>query len=93
MSMLWLTTALGVLMLLSLAVIAGILLLGTLVCLLSRGLDLLLATDAQAVDGVLYVGNARKRLLANAVYTLLNEAGSRDRAFWACLAAAFSTDW
>lgn len=48
MSMLWLTTALGVLMLLSLAVIAGILLLGTLVCLLSRGLDLLLSTTPPA---------------------------------------------
>lgn len=48
MSMLWLTTALGVLMLLSAGVIAGILLLGTVVYVLSRGLDLLLSTETPA---------------------------------------------
>jgi hypothetical protein len=38
-------------------------------------LDLLLATDAQAVDGVLYNGELLKRNEANSVYSTLNEAG------------------
>ena len=39
-------------------------------------MDLLLATDDQAVDGLLYNGNATKRNEANAVYSALNQAGS-----------------
>jgi hypothetical protein len=38
-------------------------------------LDLLRATDAQAVNGVLYNGDATKRNHANNVYSALNEAG------------------
>jgi hypothetical protein len=38
-------------------------------------LDLLLATDAQAVNGVLYNGNATKRNEANTVYSAVNQAG------------------
>jgi hypothetical protein len=39
-------------------------------------MDLLLATDAQAIDGVLYNGNTIKRNEANSVYSTINEAGS-----------------
>jgi hypothetical protein len=38
-------------------------------------MDLLLATDAQAVNGVLYAGNATKRSHANDVYSGVNQAG------------------
>jgi hypothetical protein len=38
-------------------------------------MDLLLATDAQAVDGLLYGGDAVKRSEANAVYSAVNQAG------------------
>jgi hypothetical protein len=38
-------------------------------------MDLLLATDAQAVNGVLYSGNATKRSHANDVYSAVNQAG------------------
>src|SRR5207248_10063696 len=38
-------------------------------------MDLLLATDAQAVNGVLYGGNATKRNLANDVFGAVNQAG------------------
>ena len=38
-------------------------------------LDLLLATDAQAIDGVLYNGNATKRNEANTVFSAVNQAG------------------
>jgi hypothetical protein len=38
-------------------------------------MDLLLATDAQAVNGVLYNGNTTKRAHANDVYTAINQAG------------------
>jgi hypothetical protein len=38
-------------------------------------MDLLLATDAQAVDGVLYNGDLLKRNEANSVYSALNQAG------------------
>jgi hypothetical protein len=38
-------------------------------------MDLLLATDAQAVNGVLYNGNATKRSHANDVYSVVNQAG------------------
>ena len=38
-------------------------------------LDLLLATDAQAVNGVLYNGNTMKRNHANNVYSAVNQAG------------------
>jgi hypothetical protein len=38
-------------------------------------MDLLLATDAQAANGVLYGGNATKRKEANDVYSALNEGG------------------
>jgi hypothetical protein len=41
-------------------------------------IDLLLATDAQAVNGVLYNGNKDKRSDANAVFSAVNEAGSDD---------------
>jgi hypothetical protein len=39
-------------------------------------LDLLLATDAQSANGVLYNGNTAKRNEANNVYSALNQAGS-----------------
>jgi hypothetical protein len=39
-------------------------------------MDLLLATDDQAINGLLYNGNASKRNEANAVYSALNQAGS-----------------
>ena len=39
-------------------------------------MDLLLATDDQAIDGLLYNGNAARRNEANAVYSALNQAGS-----------------
>ena len=38
-------------------------------------LDLLLATDSLAVDGLLYNGNSTKRNEANNVYGALNQAG------------------
>jgi hypothetical protein len=38
-------------------------------------MDLLLATDAQSVNGVLYGGNANKRSHANDVYSAINQAG------------------
>jgi hypothetical protein len=38
-------------------------------------MDLLLATDAQAVNGVLYNGDQGKRDLANALFAAPNEAG------------------
>ena len=38
-------------------------------------LDLLLATEAQAVNGLLYNGNTAKRDEANGVYSALNQAG------------------
>ena len=38
-------------------------------------LDLLRATDAQAMSGVLYNGNIAKRNEANNVYSVLNQAG------------------
>jgi hypothetical protein len=38
-------------------------------------MDLLLATDAQTVNGVLYNGNATKRSHANSVYSAVNQAG------------------
>jgi hypothetical protein len=38
-------------------------------------MDLLLATDDQAVSGLLYNGNTAKRNEANAVYSTLNDAG------------------
>ena len=38
-------------------------------------MDLLLATDAEAVNGVLYNGNATKRNEANNVYSAVNQAG------------------
>ena len=37
---------------------------------------LLLATDDQAIDGLLYNGNTARRNAANAVYSALNQAGS-----------------
>jgi hypothetical protein len=37
--------------------------------------DLLLATDAQAVNGVLYNGNATKRSHANDLFSAINQAG------------------
>ena len=39
-------------------------------------MDLLLAAADQAIDGLLYGGNATKRNEANAVYSALNRAGS-----------------
>jgi hypothetical protein len=39
-------------------------------------MDLLLATDAQAVNGLLYNGNTTKRNEANNVYSAVNETGS-----------------
>ena len=41
-------------------------------------MDLLLATDAQAVNGLLYGGNAHKKALADTVYDALLQAGDRD---------------
>ena len=38
-------------------------------------MDLLLAADAQAVNGVLYNGNATKRNEANAVFSAVNQDG------------------
>ena len=38
-------------------------------------MDLLLAADAQAVNGVLYGGNAAERNEANAVFSAVNQAG------------------
>jgi len=38
-------------------------------------LDLRLATEAQAVNGLLYNGNTAKRDEANGVYSVLNQAG------------------
>jgi hypothetical protein len=38
-------------------------------------IDLLLATDAQAVGGVVYNGNSTRRAHANAVFSLINESG------------------
>jgi hypothetical protein len=38
-------------------------------------MDLLLATDEQAVNGVLYNGDALRRSQANAVYSAVNQAG------------------
>jgi hypothetical protein len=38
-------------------------------------MDLLLAVDAQAVNGVLYNGNAGKRNMANNVFSAINQAG------------------
>jgi hypothetical protein len=39
-------------------------------------MSLLLATDDQAVGGLLYNGNAARRNMANSVYNTLNDAGS-----------------
>jgi hypothetical protein len=39
-------------------------------------MDLLLAADAQAVNGVLYNGNATRRDKANTVFSAINQAGS-----------------
>jgi SdrD B-like domain len=39
-------------------------------------MDLLLATDDQAINGVLYGGNTVRRKEANAVYSALNQAGA-----------------
>jgi hypothetical protein len=39
-------------------------------------MDLLLATDNQAIGGLLYNGNTAKRNEANAVYSTLNDAGA-----------------
>ena len=38
-------------------------------------MDLLLATDAQSINGVLYGGNTTKRNMANDVYSAVNQAG------------------
>ena len=38
-------------------------------------MDLLLAVDAQAVNGVLYNGNTAKRNMANTVFSAINQAG------------------
>ena len=38
-------------------------------------MDLLLASDAQAVNGLLYNGNTSRRSKANNVYGALNQAG------------------
>ena len=40
-----------------------------------RVIDLLLAADAQAINGVLYGGNASKRKMANDVFSAVNQAG------------------
>src|SRR5262249_23170793 len=42
-------------------------------------MDLLLAADAQAVDGILYNGNATKRNEANAVFSAVNQTGGINR--------------
>ena len=39
-------------------------------------MDLLLATDAQAFNGVLYRGNTAMRSKANTVFSAINQAGS-----------------
>jgi hypothetical protein len=39
-------------------------------------MDLLLASETRAIDGLLYNGNTAKRNEANAVYSALNQAGS-----------------
>jgi hypothetical protein len=39
-------------------------------------MDLLLAADAQTVNGVLYNGNTTKRTMANSVFSAINQAGS-----------------
>jgi hypothetical protein len=39
-------------------------------------MDLLLAVDAQAVNGVLYNGNAARRNMANTVFSAINQVGS-----------------
>jgi hypothetical protein len=39
-------------------------------------MDLLLATDDRAINGLLYNGNTAKRNEANAVYSALNQTGS-----------------
>jgi len=41
-------------------------------------MDILKATNDQSVDGVLYGGDTVLRSMANAVYTAINEAGSRS---------------
>jgi hypothetical protein len=38
-------------------------------------MDLLLAADAQAVNGLLYNGNTTKRTMANTVFSAINQAG------------------
>jgi hypothetical protein len=38
-------------------------------------MDLLLAVDSQAVNGVLYNGNTAKRNMANNVFSAINQAG------------------
>ena len=38
-------------------------------------MDLLLAADAQAVDGVLYGGNTTKRNEATNIFSAINQAG------------------
>jgi hypothetical protein len=38
-------------------------------------MDLLLATDTQAINGVLYSGNTTRRTHANAVFSLINDTG------------------
>ncbi len=40
-----------------------------------RVIDLLLATDAQSVNGILYNGNVTRRNMANVVHTGINESG------------------
>jgi hypothetical protein len=39
-------------------------------------MDLLLATDDQAVNGILYNGNTTRRKEANDLYSALNQAGN-----------------
>jgi hypothetical protein len=39
-------------------------------------MDILLAADSQAVNGVLYNGDTTKRVKANNVFSAINEAGS-----------------
>src|SRR5206468_12045079 len=38
-------------------------------------MDILLAADAQAVNGVLYNGNTTRRNMANTVFSAINQAG------------------
>jgi hypothetical protein len=38
-------------------------------------MDILLAADAQAVDGVLYNGDTTRRNMANNVFSGINQAG------------------